>query len=208
MSTSENDVITNVRTYHHGNLREELLARAVEVIGAQGVEALSLRSLARDLGVSHAAPARHFRTKGELLTAIASDGVERLIATTNAAVAASGFDPVGRIKAMAKAYVRWAVEHPAHHNALRNPEVMRFADNDLKRMLVDFAAQQRSAIGVAKAAGWKSNVATDVLMFQLVAATAGSAILLSDPIYREVFAGISDADLIDQTIDMLGSRQN
>ncbi len=206
MSTCEEPPAEGAKSYHHGNLRDELLARAVEVVGADGVEALSLRSLARDLVVSHAAPARHFRTRNELLTAIASDGVERLIAATNAAVAASEPDPVERIKAMARAYLRWAVEHPAHHTALRNPEVMRFAGDGLKYRLVEFAAQQRNAIETAKAAGWKTSVSTNMLMFQLVATLAGSAILLSDPIYCEVFAGISHADLIDQTVDLIAGH--
>lgn len=206
MSTCEEPPAEGAKSYHHGNLRDELLARAVEVVGADGVEALSLRSLARDLGVSHAAPARHFRTKNELLTAIASDGIERLIAATDAAVAASEPDPVERIKAMARAYLRWAVEHPAHHTALRNPEVMRFAGDGLKYRLVEFAAQQRSAIETAKAVGWKVSVPTNVLMFQLVATLAGSAILLSDPTYRDVLAGISHADLIDQTVDLIAGH--
>ena len=60
--------------YHHGKLREALLARAREVIEEAGVEGLSLRQLARDLGVSHAAPGKHFRDKQALLDALALDG--------------------------------------------------------------------------------------------------------------------------------------
>ena len=55
--------------YHHGDLRAALIARAAEVVVADGVGALSLRELARDLGVSHGAPSRHFPDKQALLDA-------------------------------------------------------------------------------------------------------------------------------------------
>ncbi|MGB0693864.1 MAG: TetR/AcrR family transcriptional regulator, partial [Pseudomonadales bacterium] len=51
---------TTAKPYHHGNLRAEIVQRAVEVIDSEGIEALTLRGVARDLGVSHGAPNRHF----------------------------------------------------------------------------------------------------------------------------------------------------
>ena len=57
--------------YHHGDLRAALIARATEVIATGGVDALSLRELARDIGVSHGAPGRHFPDKQALLDAVA-----------------------------------------------------------------------------------------------------------------------------------------
>lgn len=190
------------RSYHHGNLREALLQRALEIIGEDGVEALSLRSLARDLGVSHAAPARHFKTKAELLNAIAREGCEKLMESTSKAVALHD-EPAARIGALAKAYVNWAVANPAHHNALRNPEVIRFADDGLKQKLRAFADQQKETLKRAQAGGWKQGIETNTLMFQLVATLVGSAVILSDPVYQEVMAEISDADLIHYTIDRL-----
>src|SRR5436853_260736 len=66
--------------YHHGNLRRELLDRAAHVIAEQGVEALSLRALALELGVSHAAPARHFKDKAGLLRVLAKEGFHKITA--------------------------------------------------------------------------------------------------------------------------------
>ena len=60
--------------YHHGNLRRALLDAALESIAAAGPAALSLRELARRVGVSHAAPAHHFGDKAGLLTALATEG--------------------------------------------------------------------------------------------------------------------------------------
>ena len=60
-------------SYHHGNLRDEILTRAAEIVGEDGIEALSLRRIARDLGVSHGAPNRHFKTKAELLAELGAE---------------------------------------------------------------------------------------------------------------------------------------
>src|SRR5690554_7435538 len=65
-------------TYHHGNLREELLHKAISIIREKGVEKLSLRALARDVGVSQTAPYRHFTDKNELLAELATLALEEL----------------------------------------------------------------------------------------------------------------------------------
>ena len=75
---SNGDCMAAPARYHHGDLRAALIARAAEVVVADGVGALSLRELARDLGVSHGAPSRHFPDKQALLDALALDGFERL----------------------------------------------------------------------------------------------------------------------------------
>lgn len=96
--------------YHRENLRETLLELAERTVRRSGIEALSLRQLARDAGVSHAAPARHFRDKRALLDALALDGFERLNrAMTDAAATSGPFD--ARFLAIATAYVSFAVDN-------------------------------------------------------------------------------------------------
>ena len=101
------------RPYHHGNLRSALLARAEQTLAEQGAAQLSLRELARQVGVSHAAPRRHFAGKQALLDALAEDGFERLGRELQEAidVAGEGFD--ARLLAFARAYVRFATRHAA-----------------------------------------------------------------------------------------------
>ncbi|MFE4208674.1 TetR/AcrR family transcriptional regulator [Streptomyces goshikiensis] len=107
-------------SYHHGNLRAALLERAEAVLTASGAEGLSLRGLARDLGVSHAAPSRHFRDRQALLDALAVSGFTTLNARLRSA-AAGGIDgadgaagPVGaRLAGLGRAYVDFAVGHTA-----------------------------------------------------------------------------------------------
>ncbi|KJL42868.1 TetR/AcrR family transcriptional regulator [Microbacterium trichothecenolyticum] len=100
------------RTYHHGNLRAALLDRAWDVVDAEGADALSLRRLARDAGVSHGASARHFRDKQALLDALAIAGFQRLNAALADAVDSPG-SFAERFGAAGDAYVSFAVKHPA-----------------------------------------------------------------------------------------------
>lgn len=99
--------------YHHGRLPEAVIERAVEVIGRDGVQALSLRSLAADLGVSHTAPRHHFGSREGVLKAIATQGfhllAERLVSVRESG---QGFIESG------VAYVEFAVEHPAHFHVM------------------------------------------------------------------------------------------
>ncbi|MFD4131514.1 TetR/AcrR family transcriptional regulator [Streptomyces goshikiensis] len=107
-------------SYHHGNLRAALLERAEAVLTASGAEGLSLRGLARDLGVSHAAPSRHFRDRRALLDALAVSGFTTLnarlrsAATDGTAEADGTAEPVeARLAELGRAYVDFAVGHTA-----------------------------------------------------------------------------------------------
>jgi AcrR family transcriptional regulator len=95
------------RRYHHGDLRAALLERAEQTLREKGPAALSLRELARDLGVSHAAPSRHFKDKQALLDALALVGFERLNDVL-AAAGAAGASFAERLGALARAYVGFA----------------------------------------------------------------------------------------------------
>lgn len=99
--------------YHHGNLRPTLLAAAERSLRQHGAEQLSLRELAREAGVSHAAPRRHFPDRQALLDALAEAGFARLDAELRAALAAAGDDFGPRLHAVAAAYLRFATEDAA-----------------------------------------------------------------------------------------------
>src|SRR6266536_2800253 len=73
-------------TYYDGDLRRELIDTALELIAREGPSTVSLRSLARGLGVSHAAPGNHFPDKAALFTAIAIEGFKLLSAAIEDAV--------------------------------------------------------------------------------------------------------------------------
>lgn len=110
--------MTTARRYHHGNLRQAMLAAAVEAITEVGPAGVSLRDLARRAGVSHAAPAHHFGDKAGLLTALAAEGYGLLADALEAAQQRSqDFLEVG------VAYVRFAVDHRAHFEVMFRPDL-------------------------------------------------------------------------------------
>ncbi len=109
-------------TYHHGDLRRALLDEAVTVLTDQGVGALSLRDLARRTGVSPTAPYHHFKTKADLVCALAEDALNGLDASLAAADAAHD-DPADRLRAQGVAYVLFAVSHPEQFRIAFRPEM-------------------------------------------------------------------------------------
>jgi AcrR family transcriptional regulator len=102
-----------VRPYHHGNLRAALLAQAERTVREHGAGDLSLRELAREVGVSHGAPRRHFPDRQALLDALAEAGFARLGAELQRAADGAGEDFEGRLRATAAAYVRFATRDAA-----------------------------------------------------------------------------------------------
>ena len=99
--------------YHHGDLRAALVERATDVVATGGVDALSLRELARDLGVSHAAPSRHFPDRQALLDAVAVNGFRRLGAALDTLLPAvrSATTFTDQLRQHADAYVRFAMSN-------------------------------------------------------------------------------------------------
>jgi AcrR family transcriptional regulator len=103
----------NARPYHHGNLRTALLVQAERTVRERGVQDLSLRELAREVGVSHGAPRRHFPDRQALLDALAEAGFARLGAELRRALNGAGEDFQARLRATAAAYVRFATRDAA-----------------------------------------------------------------------------------------------
>jgi len=104
--------------YHHGDLRNALVASAARLIEASGPQAFSLREAAREVGVSANAAYRHFDDKSALMSAVAADGHARLAMKMRRAMDAttagrSGARAVARFQAVGRAYVEFAIEHPS-----------------------------------------------------------------------------------------------
>lgn len=100
-------------SYHHGDLRNSLLATAEILLTEKGVTALSLREVAKAAGVSHAAPYRHFRDKAALVEALAATGFERLQRGCEQAASRHVNDPARQLTEAGMAYLMFAAEKPA-----------------------------------------------------------------------------------------------
>jgi AcrR family transcriptional regulator len=103
--------------YHHGDLRRALVQAAVRTIQKHGFDALTLRAVGDELGVSRSALYRHFADKSALLTAVASEGFRILRLALLSAWEAGGKGRVG-FESMGEAYVRFAIDNPWHYRVM------------------------------------------------------------------------------------------
>lgn len=110
MSTSESE--TPKKAYHHGDLRAALVEAGLKLLETRTADDLSLREVARAVGVSATAVYRHFPDKGALMTALAGEGLARLAVAQHAASDAAGGGVAG-FNATGAAYVRFALANPA-----------------------------------------------------------------------------------------------
>ncbi len=189
--------------YHHGALRETLLAEAMRDLESEGLEGVSLRRLAKAAGVSKTAPYRHFADKRDLLVAIAADGFRLLaeklesvapaapVAPVVASVGAGGgASSVGSdeasgdvregIRALFRAYMDFARARPALYKLMisrlgyeLHSEACRLNSERALGCLI-------RAVQAAQAAGWKSEKDTMALVLSLWASVHGWTTLLID----------------------------
>jgi AcrR family transcriptional regulator len=139
-------------SYHHGDLRRTLLDAALSEVARNGTAHLSLRALARAVGVSNAAPAHHFKDKSGVFTAIAVEGFELLYATQLRA--SQGVDASETLLPLAINYVSFAIEHPSHFEVMWRDDLYDATDPALVTVRTSvFAVFYASvASGLGKAA--------------------------------------------------------
>lgn len=106
--------MTKTKAYHHRDLRRALLEAALVILKTRDVKSLSLRQVARQAGVSHTAPYRHFADKADLLAAVAEEGFIEFDRYLRNAVADANAEPIKSLEATGVAYVRYALDHPTH----------------------------------------------------------------------------------------------
>lgn len=145
-----------------GELAVALRSAAVEVIVDKGLGSFSLREVARRAGVSHAAPGYHFGDVGGLLTSVAIEGFDVLHREISSAAAGIA-DPIERLQAIGRAYVRVGVDFPAHCEVMFRADVIDATDPRLQAAghrayavlestVADIAAQHNPSLDVSSAA--------------------------------------------------------
>jgi AcrR family transcriptional regulator len=100
--------------YHHGDLKNALIAAGIDILSREGLQALSLRAVAQRAGVSHAAPYAHYADKQALIAAISTAGYRRLYDTLRVIGERYQGDPPRHLVEGAWAYVQFALHDPAH----------------------------------------------------------------------------------------------
>ena len=141
------------RRYHHGDLRAALLAQAESTLRVAGVDGLSLRELARTVGVSHGAPRRHFEDKAALLEALVAEGFHRLGCALAAAAEPDDREFNAALKAVAVAYVRFAADNPALVDLMSGSRYLADASDALVRARDVSFAPVRRLVEVGQSSG-------------------------------------------------------
>lgn len=118
------------------NLRGAVLAASLDLIEAEGLDALSMREVARRAGVSHQAPYHHFGDREGILAALVQDGFARLTADMRRAIAKAP-NPMGRFQAIGLAYVNFALSHPAHFKVMFRSELVSMQRHEETRAKAD-----------------------------------------------------------------------
>ncbi len=101
-------------TYHHGDLKNALIQAGIEILSREGLSEFSLRKVARQAGVSHAAPYAHFADKQALIAAISTAGYEKLYRRIEAVLEKYPDDPLKELVEASWSYVSFAFEEPDH----------------------------------------------------------------------------------------------
>jgi AcrR family transcriptional regulator len=122
------------KPYHHGDLKNALVAAGLHILNEQGAGALNLREVARRAEVSHTAPYRHFPDKQALIAAIAEQGFEMLADEIRRSDASASAGAVEKLIAAGSTYVMFALDHPAHIKLMFSRDNVRAADSDLYRI--------------------------------------------------------------------------
>jgi|SRR5579883_1336164 len=189
--------------YHHGALRDALLAAAERVLERNGLAGLTLRAVAREAGVSHAAPTHHFGDLTGLVSELAAIGFRRFNAAMSMADS-EGRTVAERAMGRAKAYVGYAQAHPGMYRLMFRTERL-----DMTRPAL-FEAAKASFAGLAGSIGAQreEQISADALTIEQAAAIArawslvhGFTMLLLDgrlaDILRRLPQGTDVATLLD-----------
>lgn len=166
--------------YHHGDLRSALVEAAIGVIAERGVRDFSLAEASRRLGVTTAAPYRHFAGRDELLAAVASRALSVFAAMLTGAADAAD-TPAQRLAAMAGAYVRFAAQQRPLFDAIFNSGLDKSRHPELQRAWEPVAALITVVLQVCDG----DQAAAQALVDAVEASAHGHAMLLIDGEYGE-----------------------
>jgi AcrR family transcriptional regulator len=176
----------NSRAPYDGDLRQDLLDAAIAAVASQDPAQLSLRAIARELGVSHAAPKNHFADKTALFTAIAVEGFTGLGAALDAAqnpVPDGPNDGIASLERAGQAYVAYAMANPGCFRVMWRNELLNEEAPALKQASDDAFASLIRAISTGQAAGWASARDTrDVAVYAWSLVHGVAQLLLDGPL--------------------------
>ena len=189
-------------SYHHGDLRQALLREARASLKEKGVDKLSLREVARNTGVSHAAAYHHFKDKTALIAAVAVAAFGELEAAMQ--VVPSG-DPTSHLGELMRVYITFALDHPDEFRLMFLPQLR----SDDVRTEVERAGRATYALIVEAFVSLKAEERLKPADPEQAAITAWAAahglatLMLDGPLYRNAQSEAGRKALIDASVEHL-----
>jgi AcrR family transcriptional regulator len=126
------------KSYHHGDLRSELIKEGLKILDQVGYEKFSIRKVAKECRVSQTALYRHFTNKDELIRAIASEVMQEFNSTLEQAIERHPDDPKLQLKAMGIAYIGFFVNNPEYLRLLFISNIRYIVNHDLSHPEVHY----------------------------------------------------------------------
>jgi AcrR family transcriptional regulator len=193
------------KKYHHGDLKNALIKAGVEILAKDGVGGLSLRKVAQQAGVSHAAPYAHFTDKQALIAAISTEGFLILFEQLKAVREKYQFDPRRQLVEAARAYVRFAQTAPAHFRVTFSSAVEREQDYPaLVEMIGNSYGQVVKIVEGCQAAGILRSAPADVMAVSVWSVVHGFAsLLIEGQISHTMFERMTVQELLVVTLNQV-----
>ena len=186
------------KNYHHGDLRTQILLKSAEIIATEGIEALSIRQVAKSLGVSHNAPSRHFDSRAALIQELVLDILGRQRQLLMGVLELNASQPERtRLREALGAYLRWCDVHPVEAQVMHHPDVRKMADQRIQEAMRDWAHTVESLLGHGR--DEKGAISSSALHFFTL--TLGGGAILLNPLLRGVTAEADGSQLIDRLVN-------
>lgn len=191
-------------SYHHGDLKHALIEAGIKLLAEGGEQGLSLRKLAREVGVSHNAPYMHFADKEAVLAAIAEQGFQLLGEAIDAGQTGLSDAPFeARLTAAARSYVDFALAYPDHIMVMFGklptsayPDLMQTAHATFDRLVQIMREGRRSAV-------LKDEEPTQLALLIWMNVHGLSALLIADKIPETVAQTAPHELLVERSIQMI-----
>jgi AcrR family transcriptional regulator len=177
------------RAYHHGDLRAALIETSFALLAENGLGRFSVAAVARRLGVSSAAPYRHFPDRAHLLGAVSTVAARDLRAAIVAAADAAGPDPAHRLAAASGAYVRYVARTGAGIHVVYAAELYELRDDDRREQT---RALMTTLLDLATATGPRSYEAAVLLVEATIAVAHGYTSLFAEGFFARKSSTVDD----------------
>ena len=185
-------------SYHHGDLKNALIKAGVEILAREGLGGLSLRKVAKQAGVSHAAPYSHFADKQALIAAISTEGFKQLYVQIESVITAYQEDPDTLLIETAWAYLQFALNEPDRFKLMFSSVLEKEKDYpEFVKISQENFSQLVKIVEICQGAGILKSGSSDVVAVSVWSTVHGfTSLLLEGQISHTVLEKASLKDLL------------